>query len=194
MDPHEEHVFDLVEETALQLLGHPLRLRLLGMLRADGPSTASKLGTRLGESSGLASYHLRRLAEAGLIEEATELGSGRDRWWRAVHSATRWFPSDFVGSATGRKASAAFRREAMRWQEVALEQYLVEEPEWDPAWVEIAGSNDALLHLTPAQGRELERRLLEVVDEFADAAQPDQADAARLLVFIHLIPNRRFPV
>lgn len=70
----------------LRVLAHPLRIRLLQLLR-EGPSTASELGRRLGESSGATSYHLRALHRAGMIEE-DERRNDRERWWRRT--------SDFV--------------------------------------------------------------------------------------------------
>lgn len=73
---------------ALRGLVHPIRLRLLDLLQADGPATASGLGERIGESSGVTSYHLRVLAKHGFITEDEERGNGRDRWWRAVHRTT----------------------------------------------------------------------------------------------------------
>ncbi|NEE24033.1 helix-turn-helix transcriptional regulator, partial [Streptomyces sp. SID7982] len=51
-----------VDARTLRSLAHPLRIRLLNTLREFGPATASKLGERLGESSGATSYHLRQLA------------------------------------------------------------------------------------------------------------------------------------
>jgi DNA-binding transcriptional ArsR family regulator len=68
---------------ALHALTHPLRVRLLGLLRREGPATASQLARRTGLSSGSTSYHLRRLGAAGLADEDTGRGNGRDRWWRA---------------------------------------------------------------------------------------------------------------
>jgi DNA-binding transcriptional ArsR family regulator len=73
---------------ALRGLVHPIRLRLLDLLQADGPATATSLGERIDQSSGVTSYHLRVLAEHGFIVEDTERGTGRDRWWRAVHRTT----------------------------------------------------------------------------------------------------------
>ena len=55
---------------ALRALSHPVRLRLLGLLRMDGPSTASALATRLGLNSGATSYHLRQLAQHGFVVDA----------------------------------------------------------------------------------------------------------------------------
>lgn len=39
------------------------RGKLRGLLRTDAPATASGLAVRVGESSGVRSYHLRKLAE-----------------------------------------------------------------------------------------------------------------------------------
>jgi hypothetical protein len=72
----------------LRGLVHPIRVRLLFLLETDGPATASQLGRRIGHSSGVTSYHLRFLAELGFVAEATELGNGRDRWWRSTYRSS----------------------------------------------------------------------------------------------------------
>jgi DNA-binding transcriptional ArsR family regulator len=69
----------------LRGLVHPVRIRLLQLLQDDGPATATGLATRIGQSSGVTSYHLRLLARHGFVVEDTERGTGRDRWWRAAH-------------------------------------------------------------------------------------------------------------
>jgi hypothetical protein len=38
--------FTITDEHALSALAHPLRLRLLGLLPADGPATATRLAER----------------------------------------------------------------------------------------------------------------------------------------------------
>ena len=75
----------------MQSLSHPLRMRLLGLLRVEGPSTATKLASQVGESSGLTSYHLRQLASVGLVTDAepgdladVQQTGGRERWWKAA--------------------------------------------------------------------------------------------------------------
>jgi DNA-binding transcriptional ArsR family regulator len=78
----------MLTPTALRGLVHPFRLRLLDLLQADGPATATTLARRIGESSGVASYHLRVLAEHGFIVEGTTRGTARDRWWRAARRST----------------------------------------------------------------------------------------------------------
>ena len=53
---------------AMWAIAHPVRFRIWELLR-EGPSTASRLAGRIGESRGSASYHLRMLARAGLIQK-----------------------------------------------------------------------------------------------------------------------------
>ncbi len=74
---------------SLKVLAHPIRVKLLGELRLDGPATATGLAAKIGESSGTTSYHLRQLAAVDLVVEDTERGNARDRWWRAAQDSTR---------------------------------------------------------------------------------------------------------
>ena len=76
------------DASGLKALGHPVRLRMLGLLRIEGPATATTLATRLGLNTGATSYHLRQLAQHGFIVEDAERGNARDRWWRAAHQST----------------------------------------------------------------------------------------------------------
>ncbi|MDP2774304.1 MAG: helix-turn-helix domain-containing protein [Nocardioides sp.] len=71
---------------ALKALTHPVRLRMLGLLRTEGPATATRLATRLGLNSGATSYHLRQLARHGFVVDDEERGNARERWWRAARS------------------------------------------------------------------------------------------------------------
>ena len=81
---------DLIVVTSENLRGlaHPLRVRLLGLLRTYGPATATSLAEQLGLTSGALSYHLRQLEKYGFIVEDTERGNARERWWRAAHRTT----------------------------------------------------------------------------------------------------------
>jgi DNA-binding transcriptional ArsR family regulator len=78
----------MLTPSRLRGLVHPLRLKLLSLLQEDGPATATSLAAQIGQSSGVASYHLRVLAEHGFVVEDVERGNDRDRWWRAVHRST----------------------------------------------------------------------------------------------------------
>jgi DNA-binding transcriptional ArsR family regulator len=57
------------ELSGLRVLAHPLRLRMLSLL-TGATFSAMELSRELGISQALASYHLRRLHSAGVIELA----------------------------------------------------------------------------------------------------------------------------
>ncbi len=55
---------------------------MLRHLGEHGPATSTTLASALGENTGTTSYHLRVLADAGVIEEVPGRANGRERWWR----------------------------------------------------------------------------------------------------------------
>ncbi|HEY3955792.1 MAG TPA: winged helix-turn-helix domain-containing protein [Streptosporangiaceae bacterium] len=65
-------------------LANPLRRRILGHLQQHREANSTSLAHALGESTGTTSYHLRKLAEQGFVEEIPEKSGGRERWWRAL--------------------------------------------------------------------------------------------------------------
>lgn len=65
---------------------HPVRTALLELLHRDGIVTATSAADQLGGNTGQYSFHLRRLAEYGVIEEVPA-GSGRVRPWRLAGPA-----------------------------------------------------------------------------------------------------------
>src|ERR1700748_927844 len=82
-------VTQLTDPRALRAYAHPGRMALLGLLRREGPLTATRAAELLGESSGTCSFHLRQLAKYGLVEEAGG-GTGREKPWRAGTTWARW--------------------------------------------------------------------------------------------------------
>lgn len=65
-------------------LSHPLRQEILSHLDEHEAATATTIAAALGENTGTTSYHLRVLADAGVIEEVAERAHGRERWWRTI--------------------------------------------------------------------------------------------------------------
>jgi DNA-binding transcriptional ArsR family regulator len=169
------------DAAAVRALAHPLRLRLLDLLRFEGPSTATLLGRQVEESSGSTSYHLRQLARYGFIEEAPERG-GRERWWRYRN---RRVTLD-GGGAGGRELLA----ELLSREAYALDHFLAQRdrlPEWD------AGSffTTLALRLTAFELAELSESLEELLGRFRRAEADDApADArpVRLLAFGYPLP------
>jgi DNA-binding transcriptional ArsR family regulator len=173
---------------ALRALSHPLRLRILGALRAEGPATASGLADRLGESSGTTSYHLRQLARHGFVVDDETRGHGRERWWRAAHQSTRT-GDDLEDSAAGREAADAFGQAVAVVHTEALQRAAEQRSVLTPEWRSASTLSDWTLRLTPARARELTAALAAVVEGWAEADREDRGDVADFLVQVHAFPR-----
>ena len=66
------HVVEDIE--ALQVLGHPLRVRILEALRE--PGSAATVAREVGETRQKVNYHLKELERVGLVEPVSERRSG----------------------------------------------------------------------------------------------------------------------
>src|SRR5688500_15548976 len=84
-----QKVVRLADPVALRAYAHPVRMKLVGLLRREGPHTATQAATRLGESVPTCSFHLRQLAKYGLVERAPA-ADARERPWRATAYFTTW--------------------------------------------------------------------------------------------------------
>jgi hypothetical protein len=84
-----EHTIELTDPRAMRAYAHPIRMALLGLLRTQGPMTATQAAEQLGESSGTCSFHFRQLQKYGFCEEAGG-GKGREKPWRATATFTTW--------------------------------------------------------------------------------------------------------
>ncbi|WP_312888656.1 winged helix-turn-helix domain-containing protein [Nonomuraea rhodomycinica] len=157
-----EHSYEINDPRVLKVVAHPLRVRLLGLLRAEGPATASELGRVVGESSGSTSYHLRVLAKYGFIEEDPDRHDARERRWRSRHLYTSW---DNVRMAATPEGWEAVRIIQARQVEMLAREMRAFEQSPDPDWLSVAGMSDYLAELPPAGVREFAERVGELVRE-----------------------------
>ena len=155
------------EPAALRALSHPVRLRILGMLRLDGPATATSLAARLDLNSGATSYHLRQLATHGFVVDAPERGNGRDRWWQAAHRSTQTTP-ETEATPEGRDAADAFSQAVAVVHTEQLQRAVEERPLLPDAWRRATTLSDWQLRLTPRRAEELRGALVAVVDGWQD--------------------------
>ena len=159
----------IVGAAALKALAHPLRFRLLELLQERGPSTASQLGRQVGESSGSTSYHLRQLAEHGFIEEAHELGSARDRWWRAAPGGWTLRGFEMLERPDTRADAFAVLDEVRRGRLERLTRWHATASAWGQEWVDASVDATVRLALTAAEMQELRDELLAVVDRWNES-------------------------
>ena len=175
----------ITDPKALRALAHPIRMSLIGLLRAQGPLTATRAAELLGESSASTSFHLRQLAKYGMAEEAPG-GQGRERPWQATTMSTD--VPDFAEDAEFAAASGQFRvvlaERYFHW----LMRWLAERPSESSQWQRADLFGDLLLYLTADELKELGTRVRELVDGYVDrTARPElRPEDARLVTFLQL--------
>ncbi|HEU5144985.1 MAG TPA: helix-turn-helix domain-containing protein [Dermatophilaceae bacterium] len=134
----------LSKAAELRAFAHPLRQALYEQVVLFGPLTATELAERVDDSPSNCSWHLRKLAQHGFVEEAPG-GTGRGRPWRASAVSLEWNEAD--GDEAGRAGEALIRmlldRERSR-RDLAMEHLRADTEEWREA----AGTHQSLLWLT----------------------------------------------
>ena len=190
-----EPAVQVTDVRALRALAHPLRNRLLGQLRLNGPATASQLGRVVGESSGSTSYHLRQLAAYGFVEEVEGQGTARERWWRARHRMTSWQAADVVAQDGGAEVQDEMTRLQLDQHARVLNSWQAQQDQLDPAWTGGASLNDYALRLRPEQARalvaELDAVLTRWMDEHPADAGPEGGDLVSVL--LDVVPLKEWP-
>ncbi|MGI8522739.1 MAG: ArsR/SmtB family transcription factor [Nocardioides sp.] len=169
----------------LRALAHPTRLKMLGLLRLEGPATATMLAKQLRLNSGATSYHLRQLAEHGFIEDDHERGDARDRWWRAAHQSTD------AGRTSDTEADADvmesfFHSVALLYIETLM-QAVAERRYLPRAWQEASTTSDFHLRLSAGRAEQLVEAIFELVQGWEE--QPDADETTDFVVNLNAFPR-----
>ncbi|WP_230686913.1 winged helix-turn-helix domain-containing protein [Catellatospora vulcania] len=174
----------------IRMLAHPLRARLLGLLRVDGPATATTLARLLDTNTGATSYHLRQLADVGLVAEEAELGTSRQRFWRAAHDASTWLPTDFDDDPDARAAAEWIESQQVQLMSEQAERWLASRQQAPQAWREASTISDAMLTLAPQRLRELNDEIWALILKYRqDPALAAEEDAAQVHMFLVNFPR-----
>jgi DNA-binding transcriptional ArsR family regulator len=179
------------EPAALKALAHPVRLRILGLLRLEGPATATSLAQRLRLNSGATSYHLRQLAQHGFVVDDAERGNRRERWWKAAHRTT--------STARGRtpeqrEANDAFGQAVAVIHSENLQRALEERPLLPDAWRAASTLSDWELRLTPQHAEQLKNAVNNLIERWPeDDATADGVDIFTVAVHTFPYPGRVVP-
>ncbi|MGC4749601.1 winged helix-turn-helix domain-containing protein [Micromonospora sp. DT201] len=147
-----ERSIKLTDPRTLRAYAHPLRMRLIGLLRSDGPMTATQAAARLDDNVPNCSFHLRQLAKYGFAERVAG-ADARERPWRATTQYTSWDDDSddpVMKAATDQLNSVMLALFVQRAQD-----YLAVRGDEPVEWRAAAGFGDALLHVTATELREL---------------------------------------
>ena len=185
-DGSDERSAFRVDAQSLRVLAHPLRSRLLSLLRTNGPATATELAESLASNTGATSYHLRKLETVGLIKDSGQ-GVGKRRLWRAATDSHQFTPGDFVGDDTAEADLNWLRRHYSRTLTERFEAWLDVEQTWPTAWRNAAGLDDDFVTLTAAQAEAMSAEIDDVVARYRNAGAADP-QSRRLSVWRVIYP------
>ena len=161
----------------LRALTHPVRLRMLGILRLEGPATATTLAERLRLNTGATSYHLRQLAQHGFVVDDPERGTGRERWWQAAHSSTHT-ESPPPGDEAAADTMDAYLQVVATIYTEQLQRAMEERPLLSAPWRSASTFSDWSITLTPARAKAVVEKLWAVIEEADAEAEASAASGA----------------
>lgn len=173
----------LNDPRAMRAVAHPVRLGIMEQLAVHGAMTATELADRLDESPSNCSWHLRKLAEHGFVEEA-EGGTGRKRPWQAVSQGMRWGDADEspeIARAGEALSQLMIEREVARFATSRARRH-----QDAPPWQEASTSSQSMMWLTAAELNEINLAVRELMMSQIDRFEhPERRpDGARICAFV----------
>ena len=172
-----------LDAAGMRALAHPVRVRILFELRS-APATATMLSEKVGASPSVSSWHLRHLAEHGLVEDAPELGRGRERFWRQVGTGFRYAVTDESSFAAAEALQSAL--DDVSGDVVAQWRHEVA-PTLPREWLARSGTQDTTVRLTPEELAEVNRALEGLLAPYIRRAIPP-AGARSVRMVRHVMP------
>lgn len=174
----------------LKAFGHPLRMRLYRALFIARTATASQLAAQVEEAVSLVSYHLRKLAAHGLIEEAGQQSvDSRERWWQVASQGVQFVEEDFHDTPEDAAAHRAVSRVSLDQRGELYRRFLDEQQTWADEWHSASFSSEYLPRLTAAELRHLNDELHELLrrwDAHSRAAEAAGDTEGRENVALHV--------
>jgi DNA-binding transcriptional ArsR family regulator len=167
---------DITDLGTLKALAHPLRMQLYRLLFVAGTATASQLAEQVDEAVSLVSYHLRKLAGHGLIEEAGPgSGDARERWWQPASDGVSIRDEDFRDAPEKVAVHLAASRLFLEQRAEMYRAYLDARTHWGPQWNEAAYDGESLLRLTAAELAELKKDMQDLLKKYDEQGRAREA-------------------
>ena len=168
-------------------LSHPLRQEILGHLGEHEAATATTIAAALGENTGTTSYHLRVLAEVGLVGEVSS-ADGRERPWEALITGFET-DSDTSGGSMTAQESRLLAVSLQRYQKL-VRDYMARREGEPRQWRKADFYGTYTLSLTPDELTNLSARLDAVIRPYIAATRElRDPDAELVHVNVHAFRN-----
>lgn len=179
---------EVTDPQAMRALAHPVRLAILDHLNRDGPATATELAPDVGATPSVTSWHLRHLANFGLVRDSEPGPDRRQRRWEAVARGFRFEAPQDPADEEGRSAARELSRQMfLRYADVPGRWAAEVEPGLDPEWRGAVGLADTRVTVSTdelaAIQDEMERVLAPYVTRDA-ADRPAGSRGVRLLRYV----------
>ncbi|WP_245735726.1 helix-turn-helix domain-containing protein [Pedococcus cremeus] len=174
-----------LDPRGMRALAHPVRLAILSRLQSDGPSTATALAPLVGATPSVTSWHLRHLAEHGLVRDADVESDGRQRWWEAVGTGFR-----FTATEEASLDAASLLGRTMMEQAADLPERWARdvEPLLEVEWRRLAGLSNTTVEVTADELAEveaaIERLLAPYVLRKGSAQRPPGTRRVRMMRYV----------
>jgi predicted ArsR family transcriptional regulator len=183
--PEIRRTLELTDPRALRAVAHPVRLALVGLLRRQGPLTATQAAAHVGESPSSCSFHLRQLARYGLVEDAGG-GRGRERPWRATALFTSWAdtPSDPELAAAADQLTTVVGGKYIE----SIRAWLARRGDEPAAWREATPFGDTMLFVTAEELRALDQAVAALYEPYLErTAKPElRPPGARAVIVLRV--------
>jgi hypothetical protein len=188
MAKDRRHVSDA---KTLRALAHPVRWKLLEIVKREGTATATQCAQETGESVASCSYHLNMLAKYDFVEQA-EGGQGREKPWRVVYRSQRWgdVGMDPESELAFEAAANAFYEYEFDLARERLRTTGLEPDEWREA----TGAHSTNEWLTVAEVTEMRAEMEAVLSRFRDRVEaphkrPPDARAVHFFLNVSVAPK-----
>lgn len=179
-----DRFLDVSDPTALRALAHPLRVRLLRLVREHRPVTNAELAALVGESTASVSYHLSVLARHGFVEPDPAPGATRrHKPWRTTYDRLRMHSTE-VG-ATPLESPGGGALAAMLADDRAVQDaYLASPSAPEGTVLDAAVFQISRLVLDAEQAEGLASEVSALLERYSREGEPGDGEARFAVTFV----------
>ncbi|MEO7981750.1 MAG: winged helix-turn-helix domain-containing protein [Sporichthyaceae bacterium] len=179
-----DRFLDVSDPLALRALAHPLRVRLLRLVREHRPVTNAELAALVGESTANVSYHLSVLARHGFVEpDPTPGATRRHKPWRTTYDRMRMHSAG-VGTTPLESPGGGALAALLADDRATQDAYLAAPSAPEGTAQDAAVFQISRLVLDAARAEELATEVSTLLDRYRRDAGPDPDEALFAVSFV----------